>query len=229
MTKYIYIFIVLCSFFYCNSDVSQKKVYNELEDSRHAHKLFLDSIFKNSNTAYDNVNCSDPDFSYFFPCNKSEECYQVELSCSLSYLKDDVVISIIYDEGKIIDIVLTRSGLIMPGKNKFRMGKSKKIIFCQNPLTKETFHLSCSKPRKVYTNTDLSELNNFFSKTLWSLYNRDSSYVIDGESWLIKGKKEEKISKWVRISFKDSVYYSNIQKLLDICKVKEYSYHPIKH
>lgn len=68
------------------------------------------------------------------------------------------------------------------------------------------------------------DLNYFFSSTIWQIPKEDKSPGIDGESWRVKGRNGGKEISVVRWNFNDSLYYSNIQKLLDLFKIRDYGY-----
>lgn len=68
-------------------------------------------------------------------------------------------------------------------------------------------------------------MNIFFTKSIWLMPPNDENISeLDGETWEIKARSGNREMVLSRHLFKDSIYYSNIQNILDICKIKDYKY-----
>jgi hypothetical protein len=71
-------------------------------------------------------------------------------------------------------------------------------------------------------------INHFFSRMIWNMTPVDvEASGLDEETWTVKGRFQGKEILLTRRAFKDSTYYSNLQTLLDICKIKDYKYKKI--
>jgi hypothetical protein len=79
-----------------------------------------------------------------------------------------------------------------------------------------------NKPQKIRTSNELKLLSSFFSDQLWKMPRKDAGADIDPEVWSIIARKDGQVAHWSRELFRDSVYYGNLQRLLDLCKVEEY-------
>jgi hypothetical protein len=81
-----------------------------------------------------------------------------------------------------------------------------------------------NKPQKIRTSNELKLLSSFLSDQLWKMPRKDAGADIDPEVWSIIARKDGQVAHWSRELFRDSVYYGNLQRLLDLCKVEEYLY-----
>ena len=165
--------------------------------------------------------CKNSDFSYFFNCNK-ENCYQIELLNDR--FKDLVVITLNLDDS-LTDIIHFNRFSFRSSKNYTYDAKSilKKAYPIINPITKDTI-FCIHKNAKIMKLRKQHDLNYFFSTTIWQIPAKDKKPDLDGESWGVKGRNKDKEVSIVRWSFSDSLYYSNIQNLLDLCKINDYRY-----
>jgi hypothetical protein len=69
------------------------------------------------------------------------------------------------------------------------------------------------------------DLNTFLKQTIWGMATEDEiRSVLDPESWILKARSGSRKIVLNRHSFRDSIYYSNIQNILNICKIKDYKY-----
>lgn len=165
--------------------------------------------------------CKNSDFSYFFNCNK-ENCYQIELFNDP--FKDLVVITLNLNDS-LTDIIHLNRFSFRASKNftKDKKNTLKKVYPIINPITKDTIFCGHqnTKTMKVAKQQDL---NYFFSTTIWQIPTKDKNLDLDGESWKVKGRNGDKEVAIVRWNFSDSLYYSKIQNLLDLCKVSDYQY-----
>ncbi|MEO6759783.1 MAG: hypothetical protein ABIO24_10045 [Saprospiraceae bacterium] len=90
---------------------------------------------------------------------------------------------------------------------------------------RDTIYCFYNGPKKIRLPKILEKESDFFSETLWKLPDQEENAVgFDPEIWRIKGRKNGRENRWMRQTFQDSIYYANIQKMLTICQVKNYTY-----
>lgn len=168
--------------------------------------------------------CNTDDLKLLFDCNAAEkDYYQIELL--QDPFKDYVIISLIFKQENIDKIYLTRFHFSMsdkPGPNSKRFKEKLCVI---NPMTKASLYFYYNKPRSIHNLHHVKQINHFFTNTLWALPTKENvGSELDPETWHVKGRKNGKESHWTRHLAQDSLFYSNLQLLLDICKVKDYKY-----
>jgi hypothetical protein len=101
-----------------------------------------------------------------------------------------------------------------------------KVYPLVGPTANDTI-LCIHKSTKTIKIRKQQDLNSFFSTTIWQMPVKDKAPELDGESWRVMGRNGDKKVSVVRWNFEDSLYYSNIQKLLDPFKIKDYKYNKI--
>ncbi|MBL7825499.1 MAG: hypothetical protein JNJ57_02635 [Saprospiraceae bacterium] len=161
--------------------------------------------------------CSYNKFANLFDCN-TFDCYQIELINDP--FKDFVALTIKIQDS-IPDVIYYNR---FSSKNSRIKTKNNFVIPVINPITKDTFIYSCSAEIELKIELD-PKIEFFFERTIWEIPRKDKMIdMTDSETWLTKGRSSGRAIIVSRYLFQDSIYYSNIQKLLDICKISDYKY-----
>lgn len=186
------------------------------------------STDKTQNVATDSIPilwstiCQNSDFPYLFDCSK-ENCYQVELLNDP--FKDLVVITLNLNDSLNDIIRFNRFSFKFSRNYANDKNKLNKVYPIINSITKDTIFCihENTKTLKIEKQHDLDY---FFSTTIWQIPTEDKSpnTLLDGESWKVKGRNREGEISVVRWNFSDTIYYGNIQKLLDLFKINEYKF-----
>ena len=207
-------FVVICSFWVVSCQ--QNKPENQQNSVDKTENVTADAT-----PVFWTTICQDSGFSYFFDCNK-EDCYQIELLNDP--FKDFVVITLNLEDS-LTDVIRFNRFAVSSSKSQTygKKGMLNKVYPIINPMTKDTI-FCFQKTENTIKVGKRQDLNYFFSTTIWQLPAKDKSPELDGESWRVKGRNQGKEVSIVRWNFSDTLYYSNIQKLLDLCKVKDYKY-----
>lgn len=166
----------------------------------------------------------DENLRFLYDFNTANELYQVELFNDP--FKDFVYIT--------LDLSNPDFDLIYYSRFKYRIHKKgeettikppKKVLTIVNPVTKDTIFFIYKKPIQIKRKPKDIAINHFFSKAIWGMSPVEEHFLeLDAEKWDVIGRKDGKEIQLRRNSFTDSTYYSNIQHILDICKIKDYSY-----
>jgi hypothetical protein len=206
--KHLYKCCILFLFTGCADEpvkISQISPSNYMEVTSDEKPLFWQEI------------CRSRDFSYMYDCN-NYNCYQIELYNSP--FKDFTVVTIdIRDSTK--DIIFLNA---FKKNNNKTINKNEQIIMI-NPSTKDTIKYFYRKTSKLIISPKDKSINNFLLNTIWRLPNKDGDiHLLDPEIWTIKARSGNREIVLNRHLFKDSIYYSNIQNILNICKIKDYKY-----
>ena len=167
--------------------------------------------------------CNYGDFLYMYDCN-NYSCYQIELYNSP--FKDFTVVTIdIRDSTKdIIFLNVFRRNFPFKKNNNKTINKNEQIIMMY-PNTKDTITYFYKKTSKLIISPKDKGINNFLLNTIWNLPDKDEDiHLLDPETWTIKVRSGNQEIELKRHLFKDSIYYSNIQNILNICKIKDYKY-----
>jgi hypothetical protein len=219
--RYLLVFLFIFCLLYCKNDKpkieSNSIEYNELSN--------------NDTSSYKQgyfwvKNCINSDFKLLFDCNtENYELYQIALNNDL--VKDCVFISLMFRNEQISEIYLTKLYL-SPNKNLLKQKKFNKKIIFNAPDSSRLMYCYYNKPVKVTWKIDLLKLSTFFNEILWlkPLQINYKGHDTDTEIWYINGRKNGKEGYWSGfVTAKlDSIYYTNLQALLDICKVTDYKY-----
>ena len=170
----------------------------------------------------------DENLRFLYDCNTANELYQVELSNEP--FKDFVYITVDLSNPDFDLIYYSRFKPRIHHKGATATNKPpKQALTIVNPFTQDTIFFIYKKPIQIKRQPKDAAINQFFTKTIWELYLKDENRDIDPEIWSIIGRKDGKEIQLMRNSFTDSTYYSNIQHILDICKIKDYSYRKVEH
>ncbi len=156
-----------------------------------------------------------------FDCSKVD-CYQIELLNEP--LKDFVVIT--------LDLRDSTSDIIYCSRFKYRLSSKRNIkeskhnsLILVNPVNKDTLSFFYDSPHKFTIKPKNKNINTFFTKTIWTLSPDDEkTTLLDPEIWKVRGRSGDSEIEIERYMFKDSIFYSNIQNILNICKTKDYKY-----
>jgi hypothetical protein len=165
--------------------------------------------------------CNLKDFECLYDCNNLN-CYQVELLCDP--FKDFVVITLdLSDSTKDIVFYNRFDYDLHPLDNHKK--KNTKVLKMAFPGSKDTISYSYPLPKKLIIRPKNKEINTFFTNTIWEMpQNEENLSELDVETWNVKGRLGGREIMLSRHKFKDSTYYSNIQNILNICKIKDYKY-----
>lgn len=200
--------------FSCNGDKS-------------GEKKALDTIPKNDLTKpvslFWEKACESNELLNSFDCCKFD-CYQIELLNDP--FKDFVIITLDLRDSLSDIIFYSRFKYSSLSKKSTQKSKSKmNSLILVNPVTKDTIPYLYASPLKFILKPKNKNINTFFSKTIWTLSPDDGKLnVLDPEIWKVKGRSGDREIEVKRHTFKDSIYYSNLQNILNICKVKDYKY-----
>ncbi len=213
--KYIFLFYFILFFLSCNDHKRSKGI--AIDQLQHPDSL------KNELPYLWRENCKNSDFKLLFDCDNSEkEYYQIELFHDP--FKDMAVMSLIFRNGAIYEIYVTRFHIVT-SRNKVNSKRFTKKLLLIMPYSNDTLYCFYNKPKNVTTLGNVERLSHFFSSTLWTMPRRESSRSeLDPETWTIKGRKNGEQSTWERHLSQDSVFYTNIQQVIDLCKIKDYKY-----
>jgi hypothetical protein len=206
--KYTYLFFLI--FLICTCKRQQKQVQIPEEET-------YDDLPKGFILGEE---CKVKDLSFFYDCHQND-CYQVEL---ISSYQDLVVLTLNLNGTKNDTIYYTRfhrhNRIIKPSK-KFN------VLYGVIPLTKDTiWSYSFKLPKKIITKSKNTKINYFFNTLIWDMEKEEKEQLelFHGETWRVKGRIKGKEITLNRRIYEDSTYYSNLQTLLDICKIKDYKY-----
>lgn len=166
--------------------------------------------------------CATNEFSDFFYCN-THDAYHVEL---LSAFKDYIVITADISDSIYNYYHCARFSPRVNKPDEKPVGHSQKRQFVTviNPLVPDTLYFEYGQPKIIKAHKN-PKLDDFFINQIWQTrLMKDTFSFLDPETWRISSRKMGKEIQLMRTDFKDSVYYSNIQMLLDICKIKDYQF-----
>jgi hypothetical protein len=166
--------------------------------------------------------CKNVYFDNLFECNLSTN-YQVELLNDP--FKDLVVITLDIKDSLFDVIYYNRFIYRVNSKNNIKNSVNvKSRIVMVNPITKDTLFFKYPETKKIIIKKR-DDIRRFFNETIWNIPVQDNDRPdFDGEVWRIKCRNGNTSKVLTRMTFSDSTYYSNIQILLDICKIKDYKY-----
>ncbi len=167
--------------------------------------------------------CKLKDFEYLYDCNNLN-CYQIELLCDP--FKDFVVITLDLSDSTKDIVFYYRFDYDLPPLNSHKkVNKNTKVLKMAFPGSKDTISYSYPLPKKLIIRPKNKEINTFFTNTIWELPDKDEDiHLLDPETWKIKARSGNQEIELKRHLFKDSIYYSNIQNILNVCKIKDYKY-----
>lgn len=212
--RYIYLNFILFSFLCCTADLKKTpitEVSNPIKPIKNEMSLFCEET------------CKILDSEYLFDCNKADS-YQIEL-CNHVF-KNNIVITLDLNDSIYDIIYVNRYKFQLMAKEHVseEILSKPNLIIIPNVATNEKMVFLYDKPKKFRIKPKNQKVNTFFSKTIWTLTPNDNEVFLDPEIWKVKGRSGGKEIVLNRHAFKDSIYYSNIQGILDICKIKDYKY-----
>jgi hypothetical protein len=211
----ILLFLYIFSFFSCGRDQSSnpKPPIGVSKDSITTPKP-VPIFWKNI--------CEDSRFTKLFDCN-TLDCYQIELLNDP--FKDLVILTVNIQDSLTDEIYYNRfSFKTHKEKNKLNKDKPTNLFPIVNNVTKDTIfcYFRGEKKIKIKKNVDV---NTFFTNSIWVMpRNEENLSELDVETWNVKGRSGGREIMLSRHKFKDSTYYSNIQNILNICKINDYKY-----
>ena len=165
--------------------------------------------------------CEEPDFSDSFYCSKDTvEFYQVQLSNDLR--KKTLLFYIKFHNNNISSVKYMSLYQI----NKRKKNPKERIIAMAMPYNKtDTMYCNYNAPITISTNRFSDDFRIFLTKSIWDMPETDKEGSdLDPEVWSIIGRKNGVERQWMRQSFNDPTFYSNIQLLLNAAKTTEYKY-----
>jgi hypothetical protein len=167
--------------------------------------------------------CKLKDFECLYDCNNLN-CYQIELYNSP--FKDFVVITLdLSDSTKDIVFYNRFKYELQSLENHKKTNKNTNVLKMAFPGSKDTIRYSYPLPKKLIIRPKNKEINTFFTNTIWELPDKDEDiHLLDPEIWTTKARSGNQETELKRHLFKDSIYYINIQNILNICKIKDYKY-----
>jgi hypothetical protein len=173
-------------------------------------------------TSYRRAFCEQANLVHLFDCN-SQDCYQIQLSHDP--FKDFVYLTIYSIDSFGYEIYYNRFEPSSSNReSKFLNNKKCIAIPLVNQSTRDTLFFYHCGEKKIQVNKD-DNIEYFLNHWVWETpLKRDTCSDIDPEVWSVRGRAKGKSISIIRCAFKDSVYYSNLQKILDVCKVKDYKY-----
>lgn len=162
--------------------------------------------------------CKNPALSFLFDCsNAPQEYYQVQVH--KPFTKVFYIVNVAFKDSLIHDIRITQleygNRSIEPLEGKNYTGKqwiSILNIFCYFKSYKKISHLH-----------GVPMLDNFFSRVIWTLPKYEHKNWLDGENYLVKGRKDGNENYWDSSLLQDALFCKNIKLLLDFCDLKGYS------
>lgn len=165
--------------------------------------------------------CLIPGFSSSLYCDHEyKEKYQIELTTE-SY-QASVFILLELDSSK---ITMKHTKITYSDSNNFK-SKANIVKIPIQPDRNINLYCQYSDFKEIALEKCCFEIFDFFHNQIWNipceLANEDTQF--DPEVWRVIGRKNGLEKKWTRMTFTDSVFYSNIQKVLDYAKIKEYKY-----
>ncbi|MCC7464844.1 MAG: hypothetical protein IT261_01160 [Saprospiraceae bacterium] len=165
--------------------------------------------------------CESDVLMHSFDCSKMD-CYQIELF--QDPFKDLVVITLDLRDSLSDIIYCSRFRYGSRSKKSIQESKANALILANSSIG-DTITFLYEMPLKLVVKPKNQNINTFFSETIWTLspVDEDSDWL-DPEVWMVKGRSGEREIVIKRHTFKDSVYYNNLQRVLNICKVKDYKY-----
>ena len=170
--------------------------------------------------------CQNSGLNYLYNCSDSTELYQVELK---GHFKDVVFLTATIKDSMVTNLYYTRfhhkcSESSIPPPSKY----SNKVISAKSPLASFYVHFYYKSVKKEISDKALAtDLYEFFSNYFWYLPESEklSSDILDPETWDIVGRKPgRKELRVSRQSSYDHLFYSNIQKAIDVFNIKDYKY-----
>lgn len=212
--KNLYLYCILFSLVNCTSEskrVSGQEGSSHVENTANEKPPFWKEI------------CKLEEFEYMYYCH-DRNCYQIELHNSP--FKDLVVITLDISDSTRDLIYYNRFKDGFPPKvNNEKVESDVKLIVIVNPVTRDSIKYFYKNTSKIILNPKNKDVNIFLSDAIWGLSAQDGDInQFDPEIWKLKGRSGGKEILLSRHIFKDSIFYSNIQKVLDICKIKDYKY-----
>lgn len=204
----VFVFLVILS---CLNQ--QKKI--EKDEHNNEYEKYLDSL------DYKYLNCKNIYFRTLFGCRDSiNNCFQIELT---SPFIPKIIIPLNLDEKNNLSYIKFHKF------NKIPFDTILSYPFFVDYYAKNDFNDSLFCIFEIVNtkhNTSLpTEVKLFFIEYIWELPNlegQNSSGVLDPTVWCVKGRRNGQSLKWERYMGKDSLYYENIQKVLDSYEIKEY-------
>lgn len=167
----------------------------------------------------------DENLRFLYDCNNGNDIYQVELE---SYAMKDLVLLTVDLSNPDFDLVYYSRFKPHIGDKGFKATikpPTRALIF-SNPVTKDTMFLVYKKPIQIKIQPKDTSINHFLSEGIWGMFPHKERHgeLFHGESWTVKGRKDGKEIQITRSNLTDSTYYSNIQHILNLCKIKDYAY-----
>ena len=209
--KSLFLFFTLVVIFWtCKSDQPRNSESSTNPESDTA-------IIHNQRSPFWEIICQKNQFDHLFDCT-TLDCYQVELL--QNPFKDFVILSLYMQDSSITKIYYNRFSF---STSRFNKKNFDFIFHIINPLTKDTLFCTHKYEKTKIIKID-AKMDAFFNELIWDMPLFDEEVLIDPESWKIKGRKGGKEIILNRHTFGDSLYYKNIQILLDIFNIKDYKY-----
>lgn len=218
--------LFLAAFFFLFSCKNEKgRTADSLSDLERKSEKIIEKALPTSEIPFlwKNYLCSLSEFSSFFYCDTSNSD-RFEINFMNDPFKDPLLISIEMGNNGISDIYFSRFSFHYDSLS-FKMDGKTKQIKISLPYDNGTIFCSYLLPKKIVDRSKFSQLDNFFLQELWKLpFETDEPPELDGEGWYVFARKGGIAYKWRRYSFADSIYYSNLQTLLDLCGVEDFKY-----
>ena len=212
--KYICFTLYLCVFFACEE--------GRPSIQKHSVAEFADTTAFNTTPIFWKTICENSRFNNLFDCNASD-CYQIEL---LNDPFKDFIAIVINTQDSLSDEFSYYRFHFKTSNSASKANSSRdgNLIPIVNTLTHDTIFCISMGEKSIKTKKN-TNVNTFFAKTIWDMPENDTEMSeLDPETWRIKARVGERERILSRHSFKDSVFYSNIQYILNKCKIKDYTY-----
>jgi len=223
--KYFMVPLFVLSFFSCTerNKTSDKSVVKN-DASSNGDTFFANSTSLEVPYAWKEYFCKEPEFRNFFFCDSLKR-NSFEIVFMQDPFKDPLTIELkVNEDGKIIEMSYV---LLDFSTDRFdpKVKKNSKKLTIFNSYSGTSLFCSYDLPKIINDPAGLERLNPFFSEVIWTLpYETERCGLLDPETWYVFARKNGKEYKWVRSCFDDSLYYSNLQILLDLCGEKGFKY-----
>lgn len=169
-------------------------------------------------TPFDSIICGLQDFNYLYQCNQIDSTFQVELWNDP--FKDLILITCSIKDNEIDSLRYARFRFNSKRRNTLDQPK-----FIVNPYTNDTLFISWQAPKAMRVTKNRTELGQFLLNVVWkSQGQNDPPCELDCESWTLKGRIGDKQIKLIRNTFSDTLFYHNLQFMLDECKIVDYKF-----
>ncbi len=196
---------------------------NSPKESSASQVIEADKTDSNYKPIFWELVCQTGEFPVLFDCNEDSISHQIELQNDP--FKDLLILTIKMNSSHIDAIYYSR--FIFKSKTPLPKNRRQqyKHFSIGNPMTKDSVYCYFTPIKKIVLNHKEDTLINFLKTTIWNMPTKDESEIeLDAETWQIKGRNGKAKILLTRSSFNDSIYYSNIQRIIDICNIKDYEY-----